>query len=37
MNGKKEGKGKFTWADGKHYDGHFHEGFMDGHGTLTKN
>lgn len=34
VNGKREGFGKLTYADGAYYEGHFKNGKMEGEGTL---
>ena len=36
MNGKKNGQGTFTWADGAKYVGGWMDGKMHGQGTFTK-
>jgi hypothetical protein len=36
MNGKKNGQGTFTWADGAKYIGGWMDGKMHGQGTFTK-
>ena len=33
MDGKKNGKGKFTWSDGSYYEGDFVDGLFEGVGT----
>ena len=35
MNGKKNGQGTFTWADGAKYVGGWMDGKMHGQGTFT--
>ena len=32
MNGKKHGKGRFTWSDGSYYFGDFENGLFHGEG-----
>ena len=32
MLGKKEGSGKYTWADGTTYDGEWNDNKINGHG-----
>ena len=34
-NGKRHGKGKFTWNSGAYYDGDFVEDVMEGNGLLV--
>ena len=33
--GRPSGKGKYTWADGRIFEGTFKDGIMDGQGTMT--
>lgn len=35
VDGKKQGKGKFTWKDGSVYEGEFNNDQISGQGTLT--
>lgn len=36
MNGKKEGKGRYTFRDGSKYEGDFVQGERNGHGVHYK-
>jgi hypothetical protein len=33
VDGKKNGKGKFSWSDGSYYEGDFVDGLFEGYGT----
>jgi hypothetical protein len=35
VEGKKQGKGKFQWADGSYYEGDFEDGLFHGEGVYV--